>query len=211
MLATSSSVLPLSAAIALQPAFVVASLGARLFFFWRHIDWRIVTSFVLGCLIGVVPGALLFSALNDAVIAIILGIFLLLLIWWPAVEFKIPFKYPFFPIGALHSMLGVLFGAGAVLQPSILRTSLSRLQITGTLAGCLLVLDFMKLVSYVSLGFSYQQYFLHILFATLAGFSGTWVGKVLAHKVSEQFFRTVYKWVISLIAIRLVLKGFSGL
>lgn len=211
MLAASSSVLPLTAAIALQPAFVSASLVARIVLFWQHIDWRITVAFVLGCIVGIVPGAKLFSMLDESVIAFVLGAFLLVLIWWPAVKWRLPVKQPFFFIGCVHSVLGTIFGAGAVLQPSVLRTGLGRLQITGTLAACLLVLDAMKATSYTSLGFRYQDYLPHIVLATLAGFLGTWVGKKLSDRVSEELFRTIYKILVSVVAIRLLYRGLVAL
>jgi uncharacterized membrane protein YfcA len=98
-----------------------------------------------------------------------------------------------------------------LLQPAILRTRLLKLEITSTLAGCLLAMDTFKMIGYVSYGFNYWTYLPHIILATGAGFLGTWLGKQTTHLVSESTFRWVFKWLITLVALRLLLKGLGVL
>ena len=97
-----------------------------------------------------------------------------------------------------------------VLQPSILRTSFTKLEITGTLAVCLLVLDGLKASAYVSFGFSYLDFVPHIIGATIAGFVGTWLGKRVTHIISEQTFRMVFKIFVTLVALRLIYSGWAS-
>ena len=209
MLLASVSVLPISAAVPLQSVFAAGSLLARMHLFWHHIDWRIVRVFVVGCLVGVYFGTRNFIALPDATISILLGIVLLILIWLPKGAIRLPIKQPFFFVGTVHSFLGAMFGVGGVLQPFLLRTELMKLQITGTLAACLLTLDVMKATGYVSFGFSYFDYVPHIIGATVAGFIGTWIGKRVTHHVSEALFRRVFRLLVSVVALRLIYKGWA--
>ncbi|WP_171172990.1 sulfite exporter TauE/SafE family protein [Ruegeria sp. HKCCD8929] len=208
-LIASVSVLPISAAVPLQSAFAAGSLMARIVFFWSHINWRIVRTFAFGCLFGVYFGTRSFVALPDAAISILLGVVLLILIWMPKNRIRIPIRHPFVFVGVAHSFLGALFGVGGVLQPLLLRTDLMKLQITGTLAACLLLLDVMKVTGYVSFGFSYFDYVPHIIGATLAGFVGTWAGKRVTHHVSEVLFRQVFRMLVSIVGLRLIYKGIS--
>lgn len=210
MLLASTSVLPISSAIPLQSAFAAGSLIARLYFFWQHIEWHIVRAFVLGSLFGVYLGTRAFMALPDTTLSILLGVVLLIMIWMPEIKRQIHIRYPFFFVGVAHSYLGALLGVGGVLQPCILRTKLLKLQITGTLAACLLTLDAMKASSYISFGFNYLNFIPHIIGATLAGFLGTWVGKRVTHRVSEQLFRRVFRILVSLVAIRLIYQGWAA-
>lgn len=207
MLLASVSVLPISAAIPLQSAFAASSLSARIFLFWKHIEWRIVRAFVFGCLFGVYLGTRTFVAMPEAMLSILLGTVLLVLIWMPTLKQQMPIKHPFFYVGIVHSYLGALFGVGGVLQPFILRTDLLKLQITGTLAASMLALDVMKVAGYISVGFNYFDYIPHIIGATCAGFLGTWLGKRVTHLVSEKTFRRVFRVLVSLIALRLIYKG----
>ena len=86
VLLSSISVLPVSAAIPLQFAFSVSSLFGRVFFFWKDINWSIVRTFALGCLIGVALGTVTFANLPDQLISLLLGFVLLLMIWLPNAE-----------------------------------------------------------------------------------------------------------------------------
>ena len=210
MLLASVWVLPVSAAIPLQSAFAAASLAARIHFFWEHIRWSIATVFVLGCFIGVYFGARTFVALPESTLSIMLGLVLLTLLWMPKWKRGFPIRHPFFFVGVLHSYLGALLGVGGVLQPSILRTSLTKLEITGTLAVCLLVLDGLKVTAYVSFGFSYFDYVPHIVGATIAGFVGTWLGKRVTHVISEETFRIVFKIFFTVAAPTLIYTGWTN-
>ena len=209
LLASSSSVLPLTAAVPLQSAFALSSLIARIGFFWKHIDWSIVVAFMLGALIGVSLGIRVFVKLDEALISLLLGVVLLILIWMPTLKLKVPLKHPFFLVGGIHSFIGTIFGIGAFLQPAMLRTNLVKAQITGTLAACLATMDLMKISGYVSFGFRYEDYISHIILATIAGFFGTWAGKRVTHRISETTFRLVFRWLITLVALRMLYRGWT--
>jgi uncharacterized membrane protein YfcA len=112
MLFASVSVLPISAAVPLQPAFAVASLSARIYLFWQHIDWRIVRLFALGSGVGVILGTRTFVALPEEIIVTLLGFIMLALIWMPKVNWQVPIKHPFLIVGVIHSYLGAIFGVG---------------------------------------------------------------------------------------------------
>jgi len=120
-----------------------------------------------------------------------------------------PIRHPFFFVGGIHAFLSTLFGVGTLLQPAILRTNLVKLQITGTLAASLAILDVFKITGYVWHGFHYTPYIAHIVLATIAGFAGTWAGRQITHRVSEAVFRLVFKGLITLVAIRLLYRGWS--
>jgi len=203
-------VLPISAAVPLQSAFAAGSLVARIIYFWSNIQWDIVGMFVFGCLFGVYFGTRTFVSLPETHLTLLLGCVLLVLIWAPALKSARPIPAPFVFVGAIHSYLGAMFGVGGVLQPIIIRTKLTRIAITGTLAAAMASLDVMKVAGYISFGFSYFDYVPHILGATLAGFLGTWVGKRVSFRISETGFRRVFRILVSLVALRLIYKGLMG-
>ena len=103
----------------------------------------------------------------------LLGIMLMALIWLPKPGGTGRIKHPFIYVGMVHSFVGTMFGVGGILQSLIIRTDLKKMQITGTLAACMLSLDVLKMTSYVSVGgVRYQDYIPHIVLATVAGFAG---------------------------------------
>jgi len=208
LLLATLSVLPASAAIPLQSPLSAGSLAARIGLFWKDIQWRIVGTFLFGCLFGVYFGARAFVAASDALLQMLLGIILMVLIWLPKGGGKWKIRHPFAYVGVAHSFVGTMFGVGGILQSFIIRTNLKKMQITGTLAACMLSLDVLKMASYVSVGgVRYQDYIPHIVLATLAGFAGAWIGKRVTVHVSETAFRTVFRWLVTFAALRLVYKG----
>lgn len=207
LLATSSSIFPLTVAIPLQSVLAFGSLLARVGFFWRHIHWPIVFTFGFGSLFGVYFGAKVFVSTPEHIISIGLGVLLLVMVWLPLTRWRLPIKHPFVFVGAIHSFIGMIMGVGGFLQASVLRTDLVKMQVTGTLAAGLVIMDVLKITGYVSHGFRYQDFAPHIILATIAGFAGTWAGKRVTHKVSERAFRLVFKWLITIVAMRLFYRG----
>lgn len=210
VLLSSISVLPITAAIQLQAAFSASSLFGRVFFFWKDIDWTIVSTFALGCLVGVGLGTVTFANLPDQLISILLGFVLLLMIWLPKLPKAPRLKRPFMYIGVVHSYISAIFGVGGILQPAILRTDLRKDVITGTLAACMVAMEAMKVSGYLSIGFNYANYIPHIICANIAGVLGVWAGKRVTHLISEQTFRTFFKIFVSLVALRLIWRGLIG-
>ena len=207
MLAASSAVLPLVAAIPMQAALAAPSLLARIVTFWPHIHWRIFAMFAPAAAVGVLIGAQVFVALDEGVISVALGGLLLLLVWGVPTGVSLTLPHPFIHVGGLHGFFGTLFGVGLFLQPAMLRTQLSRLQITGTLAICLLVLEGMKATSYVGVGFDYSAYWPHILAGAVAGIIGNIAGHRLSGGITERHFRIIFKLVVTLAGLRLLAKG----
>jgi len=207
MLAASSAVLPLAAAIPMQAALAAPSLVARIVSFWRDINWPIFLMFTPAAAVGVVVGAQIFVSLDEGVIALLLGALLLALVWLVPKGVALNLPRQFIYVGGLHGCFGTIFGVGLFLQPAILRTGLTRQQITGTLAICLLGLEVMKATGYVSFGFSYADYWPHILAGAVAGIIGTLIGKRLGDSLPEQRFRMVFRVLVTLAGLRLIAKG----
>ncbi len=65
----------------------------------------------------------------------------------------------------------------------------------------------MRIIGYASVGFNYADFLNLIIMAGLAGILGTWIGKHTEHMISESLFRIVFKWMITIVAVRLMYKG----
>ena len=199
-LAASLLVFSPTTAIALQAPLSFASLLSRIYLFWSDLQWLLIKNFFLGCCMGVIIGALVFSHLSDELLLILLGILILFIIWLPSSPALTPKPNHFIYIGITHSILGTVFGVGGVLQPFIFRTSLFKGQITGTL-------DVLKIFSYYSLGFNYFNYWPHILATSTAGIFGSLLGKRFSLRISEFLFRKVFKYLITVFSLQLIIGG----
>ena len=206
-LAASLLVFSPTTAIALQAPLSFASLLSRIYLFWSDLQWLLIKNFFLGCCMGVIIGALVFSRLSDELLLILLGILILFIIWLPSSPTLTPKPNHFIYIGIIHSILGTVFGVGGVLQPFMFRISLFKGQITGTLAAALLSLDVLKIFSYYSLGFNYFNYWPHILATSTAGIFGSLLGKRFSLRISESLFRKVFKCLITVFSLQLIIGG----
>ena len=206
-LAATTAVLPVGVAIPLQTVLALPSLLGRIYLCWRGINWQISHMFLPMAAVGSMIGAGVFVALDEGIIALSLGVLLLALIWLVPQGIKLGHPRRFLMVGGLHGFFGTIFGVGLFLQPAVLRTEMTRLQITGTLAVCLLGLDIVKTAGYVGFGFDYAQYLPHIGVAIVASLAGTWVGGRVGTRIPEDRFRLVFKWLITIVGLRLVIKG----
>ena len=206
-LAATTAVLPVGVAIPLQTVLALPSLFGRIYLCWRGINWQIVRMFLPMAAAGSMIGAGVFVALDEGIIALSLGILLLALIWLVPQGIKLGDTRRFLIVGGVHGFCGTIFGVGLFLQPAVLLTEMTRLQITGTLAVCLLGLDIVKSAGYASYGFDYLHYLPHIGVALVASLAGTWVGGRIGTRIPENKFRLVFKWLITIVGLRLVVKG----
>ena len=206
-LAASSSVLPLAVAIPMQVALNAPSLLARIFSFRQHIHWPIFVMFAPAAVLGVFIGTRVFISLDEGVISLCLGGLLLALIWLvpDGIRLKSPDRFRL--VGVLHGFFGTIFGVGLFLQPAVLRTELGRLQITATLAACLMMVELVKGGSYAFVGFDYIKYWPHILAGAATSLIGNLTGQRLGQLVSERLFRLVFKLLLTFVGLRLALKG----
>ena len=211
LLAASLSVLPVGAAIALQSPFSTISLLSRIVLFWPHIQWHYVLYFVFGCCFGVTLGAVAFANFPEDYLMLVLGV-LLMVLTWARPSPKLTLKpRGFVGVGLAHSIFGTMFGVGGILQPVILRTPLVKGQITGTLAAAKISLDVLKITSYIQVGFDYRDYVAHILVASITSVLGSWAGKKLSPNISEALFRRVFRWLVTLLGVRLIIGGMMNI
>jgi len=89
----------------------------------------------------------------------------------------------------------------------ILHTGLKKRQIVGTMAVALTGMSVFKITGYVTNGFDYTPYMQIIVFSIAAALVGTWVGKLVIDRISEAVFRTAFRVLVTLTALRLLYTG----
>jgi uncharacterized membrane protein YfcA len=209
MLAVVAAFMPVSAVVPLHSVLMLGTSVGRGWFFRRFIRWEIVRPFTLGCLIGAPLGARIYLGLPEAVIALVVGLFMLAAVWMPPLPWRVPLRHPYFAVGVVHSFLSAMFSFGGVLQPLMMRTALDRMQVIATLAVALLFMNLAKIAGYVMFGFDYRPYLLLIGCALLAGVAGARVGRHLAERVPEGRFRRVFRILMTVLAARLLYRAWE--
>lgn len=204
ILAVTSSVLPVTAIVPIHSTLLIGSTVSRAAVFREHVDWKIAGPFLAGSLVAVAIAARLYFALPESAIAIAIATVMLVAIWLPAISWRPRIRHPWVIVGFIHSFLSTLFAYGALLHAIILHTGLRRRQIVGTMAVALTGMGAFKIAGYIINGFDYRPYLLVIASSLVAAFLGTWAGKTIIDRVSEKTFRLVFKWLVTLTAVRLI-------
>ena len=209
VLALLASVLPLTAVVPIHSALMLGMSLGRAWFFRIHVNRRIAVPFVAGCLIGAPLGAGIYLRLPEALIAAVLCVFILSAVWAPPVKWRPRIPHAFFYVGVIHAFLSSMFSFGGLLQPLVMRSSLDRMQVIGTLAVSLVMMNVTKIGGYLVFGFDFRPYLLVIGAAVLAGIPGAWLGRRLAMRVPERRFRMVFRLMMSLVAVRLAYRAWA--
>ena len=207
MLAIVSSVVPITVAVPLHAWMMLGLSLGRFWYFRREIVWRIVAPFLLGALIGVFIGGRVYFDLSEFLLSLVIGLLILAAVWMPKVEWGSRIPTPYFWVGVIHSFLSTLFSFGGLFQPLMIRAALSKLQIVGTLAAGLLLMNVLKLSAYSYYGFDYGPWFGVILAAVLAAIPGAYLGKKTLHRIPEDKFRLIFRIIMTCFALRLLYKA----
>lgn len=210
ILAITSTVLPVSAIVPMHSTLLLGSTASRALVFREHIDWRIAGPFLVGSVIAVAIAARIYVELPDQAIAAAIGIVMLVAIWLPSVSWRPKVRQPWMVVGFIHSFLSTLFAYGALLHAVILHTGLKRRQVVGTMAACLTGMGVFKISGYALNGFDYGPYLLTIVLSVLVAFAGTWAGKLVIDRISEAAFRSVFRLLVTITALRLVFVAVVG-
>ena len=201
-----SVLLPVTILIPVLAAVLACIDLCRAAVFRFHIDTSILRPFIVGSILGVTGGTLLFLSLSENVIGTGLAILILLSLAVPTSGIGFNISYPFFWVGTIHSFLSTMFGFGGLFQAVMQRTALGNLNITATLAMSFLVLELLKVSSYTLNGFDYSPYLGVIFTAACGAIPGAFIGRKLATRVSRKLYRSVQKVIIAAIAINILVR-----
>ncbi|MGH8246222.1 MAG: sulfite exporter TauE/SafE family protein [Gammaproteobacteria bacterium] len=209
MLAIVAAFFPISAIVPMHSALMLGTSFGRSWFFRKYVHWPIVVPFVLGCLIGAPAGTRIYVDLPEMVIAIVVGVFMLIALWFPPIGWRSRIRHPFFYVGIVHSFLSSLFSFGGVMQPLMMRTRLDKMQVIATLAVALMFMNIFKLGGYAAFGFEFRPYAFLIVAAIAAGVGGAAVGKRIIQRIPEERFRIAFKVIMTVLALQLFYRAWT--
>ena len=86
-----------------------------------------------------------------------------------------------------------------------------RLAKVATFSACMSAQHLTKAFVFGMAGFVFRDWLGLMLAMVASGFIGTWLGLRLLRRLSEHRFETLFKWALTLLALRLVWLGASRL
>lgn len=214
VLAVVASVVPTLFIIPLHAAIAFMSNVVRVAVFYRHIKWRIVGFFVLGMLPGALIGIQVFKMLNEQVIRLAMGIFILVVVLLPGGgRGKIGGYRTFIPVGFFAGLLGVFFGSiGPLIARFYLRSDITKEELVGTKAACQAVGHLVKIPLFgLIIGANVFQYGSVLAWLGAMVVAGVLAGRFMLHRISENTFRFLYKALLMIIALRIIIVELAAL
>lgn len=197
----------------LIPLHGVAQLFANANRGWIHrtkLEWTYLKPFIFGSAIGAFAFVPLVVFVNPKIGGLAVGLFILLVTWFPQ-WLNVSRVHPIFS-GGFTSGLGVLFGAtGALVMSAHPKENWSKEQIVGNHGAAMGFQHGVKVIAYLVAGIALHKYLPHIVVLFVGAWLGTFIGTQLLKKIADQRFKIVLKWVLTALAIRLIVSNGAGL
>ena len=200
--------LPPAAIVPVHGVVQFASNASRGAFSAKDIRRDTLWPFLVGCLIGTLAGSRVVLKVPPEVLPLPLGVFILTMTWLPQIKKKLWFPGRFLSLGFVQAFLTLFVGAtGPLNMPFLIRAGLSRDQLVVTGAAFMTIVHLVKIITFGLLGFAFGPYLFLMLLMILAVISGSYAGTRLRHKVPEQLFLMTFKLLITVLAIRMIIKA----
>ncbi len=205
LIASMPGFLPATAIVPVHAAVQLFSNSSRAFFGWRFIRWEFALAFIGGAIVGGVLAAGITLEINLEYTPLLIAAYILLTVWGPGMEFKRPLKGELFVIGMLQTGLSMIVGAtGPMGQATLLRRGLKRDALVVTTALMTTFTHLIKIMLFALLGFSFIDHWKIIVGMSVAVILGAFLGTHLRYRIPEKRFRQGLKWLLTLLALRMV-------
>ncbi len=198
------------------PAMIVAVHGVvqfgsnigRAFFQRAHILWRPTALFSLGSLVGAVLGAAVFVAMPERLLLGLLGAFILAMTWIPKPRIPGLATTGVLIGGFIATFVTMFVGAtGPFVQALFLPLGLDKKTLVATHAACNVIQHGLKVIAFGYLGFNFADWMPLLVAMIASGLLGTWLGTRMLEHMPEELFKTVLKWLLTVLALDLLRRA----
>ncbi len=212
LLAVMASLLPGPAIIPLHGLAQAYANGVRAGLNRRHIQWPVVSAFLVGMVLGTILAGFVVVNLPPAAIKIGLGIFVIIQTMGllPASIFVKSGQR--LMSSTSIGVMSMFFGApGPLVAAAIHQMGVDQRHYNGTHAMVMVVLHGSKLATFLVLGFAFMAYLDAIIAIIIGSTLGTLIGQQFMTRLSPEYFRQGLTWVLILVGVQLVLSGLHSI
>lgn len=197
--------------LALIPVHGMVQLGSNLgraTLTWRHIDRSLIAAFLPGVVLGALTAAWLLIRLPSGVLELCIALFVLYSCWGPSLPKRKLGKGAILFAGAVTTLLSSLIGASGPLVAAFVKHSQTTpFARVATFAACMSLQHLTKAFVFGFAGFVFRDWLGLMVAMIAAGLLGTWLGLRLLRGLSAERFDSLFKWVLTLLALRLLWMG----
>ena len=213
MLALMGLFVPVASLIPVHGAVQVGSNTGRAWHQRAHVRMDVAAPFIAGSVVGAIGGAFVVVELPDALLKLVLGSFILVLIWA-----KIPGIGRLTRLGLAAASIILAFGSMLVGATGPLVSVLfakffdnDRRALFATHATGMTAQHLLKIVVFGFAGFAFGAWLPLIAAMILSGFLGTVYGTKLLDRLPEEAFRKWFRIGLTILALDLMRRGIFGL
>jgi uncharacterized membrane protein YfcA len=205
MLAILAMVFPPALLIPMHTLVQLGTGGSRVIMMRRYVLYPLMLPFIIGSAVGAAIGAQIFVSLPTAVLQGFLGAFIVFVTWMPDIGRFGPERGRFATLGFLATFLGMFVSAtGTLVAPFVAAASPDRRNHAATLAACMSTTHIMKVVAFFMLGVAIATYAPLIVAMVAGGVLGNYIGGFALNAMREEWFRTLFKVLMTVMALRLL-------
>jgi len=205
LIAAMPGLVPATAIIPLHAATQLASNLSRALFSWREIDLAIIPPFLLGAALGGWAGSEIYGSLKLEWVPVVIGVLILVLTWVKLPTPRGTGQWSLVLLGFYQTGLGMVAGATGPLGAAVLqRRNIARDWVVANTAVYMGLNHTVRCVAFVAIGFGFAPWWKLILGMVVAGIAGSWVGTRLRSRVPQVNFQRWFKWLITVLALRMI-------
>jgi uncharacterized membrane protein YfcA len=180
--------------------FHISSNLTKIYFFKKGVDWKLIFQIGIPSVLFVIIGAFLSKSFDSVILEIILAIFLILFSSLFLAKQKLvipPNKINNISGGILSGFLAGLVGTGGSVRGIVLAAYNLKMEVfIATSAVIDLAIDSSRAVVYTINGYVHWHDLYLIPVLLVVSIIGTWIGKMLLTKISEERFRNIVLFLI---------------
>lgn len=212
MLALLGLFVPVAALIPVHGSVQLGSNTGRTWHQRANIRLDITVPFIVGSVIGAVAGAFLVVQLPDALLKLVLALFIIAITWAKIPGIDRLSKAGLVIASTGMALLSMFVGATGPLMSVILAQILSndRKALVATHAAAMTVQHGLKIVVFGLAGFAFSAWLPLIAVMIASGFLGTVYGTRLLERLPEESFRRWFKIGITVLALDLLWQGLDA-
>lgn len=201
--------LPPAAIIPVHGATQLASNFSRAWFGRHSIVWSAFFRFFVGGIFGACVFGYAISFVRLDAITLFVGLYILATQWSRTFSRALKTIESYFLLGFLQTGLGLFVGTPGPLAVALLSKNLRDLNaIISTSALMSSVVHLAKLPVFFALGFDFLAHFWLIFWMMIAAVLGSALGERVRKKIATDAIRRVMPWVLSALAIELIISHF---
>jgi uncharacterized membrane protein YfcA len=208
MMGVMANIIPINVLVAVHGFVQLGSNTGRAYLQRAHVDWGTVRKFVIGGIFGAALGGLFFVNMPARILMLVLGLFILWMVWGPKVKLPGSERWGMVAVGAFAVFCAMFIGAMGPFVNSVLqRKGFERHKLIATQAACLVMQHALKVIVFLILGVKLREWAGMIGLMIVTGFMGTYVGTYVLKKIPEHAFQVILKIVLSVSALALLYKA----